>query len=192
MDHGLNFITSSTFCVSPTTDVEHISLVNLLYGLSLCGKDLFPGMLLSPESLCLPSCLVDPSSFTQRSTLSPPFLSLTKLSFRGTRVHDFDLIHIHHLTKLSILFLNNTGIGNEAGTLANRVNEERWVVDIEVPWTHAGPYRALHFDAIYLRMRTVAGVLCYLLTYEDLSTSSISVKYLNSDTDVVMTEVEGK
>ncbi|EDR04131.1 uncharacterized protein LACBIDRAFT_331008 [Laccaria bicolor S238N-H82] len=42
------------------------------------------------------------------------FLSLTELSFSGTRVHDFDLIHIHHLPKLSILFLNNTGIGNEA------------------------------------------------------------------------------
>ncbi|KIJ94986.1 hypothetical protein K443DRAFT_109529, partial [Laccaria amethystina LaAM-08-1] len=94
------------------------------------------------------------------------FLSLTELSFSGTRVHDFDLIHIHHLPKLSVLFLNNTGIGNEAvylliplkrtltqltlatnpdidntsidmnglRTLAKRVDEEGWVVDIEVPW----------------------------------------------------------
>ncbi|EDR04059.1 uncharacterized protein LACBIDRAFT_331024 [Laccaria bicolor S238N-H82] len=73
--------------------MERISLVNSLFdenGLNLCGKDLF---------------LV----FSTPNT----FLFLTELSFSGTRIHDFDLIHIHHLPKLSILFLNNTGIGNK-------------------------------------------------------------------------------
>ena len=46
------------------------------------------------------------------------FLSLTELSFSGIRIHDLDLIHIRHLPKLSVLFLNNTGIGNEAYVLS--------------------------------------------------------------------------
>jgi len=59
-----------------TTDVERISLVNSLFdenGLNLCGKDLFPGMLLPLYPFYLPPCFVDPSSFTQRS--APPTLS---------------------------------------------------------------------------------------------------------------------
>lgn len=42
------------------------------------------------------------------------FTFLTQLSFSGTPLQNFDLIHIHHLPKLSTLLLNNTGIGNEA------------------------------------------------------------------------------
>ncbi|KAJ7698980.1 hypothetical protein B0H17DRAFT_317089 [Mycena rosella] len=42
------------------------------------------------------------------------FLFLSELSFSGTRVQDFDLVHIHHLPRLVTLLLNNTGIGNEA------------------------------------------------------------------------------
>lgn len=95
-----------------TTDVERISHVNSLFdenGLNLCGKDLFLGMLLSLYSLSVLRRFIQ-TAFSSPNT----FLSLTELSFSGTRVHDFDLIHIHHLPKLSILFLNNTGTGNEA------------------------------------------------------------------------------
>ncbi|KAJ7595501.1 hypothetical protein C8J56DRAFT_1115426 [Mycena floridula] len=42
------------------------------------------------------------------------FFFLTELSFNGTPVLDSDLVHIHHLPKLSTLLLNNTSIGNEA------------------------------------------------------------------------------
>ncbi|TFK34572.1 hypothetical protein BDQ12DRAFT_613296, partial [Crucibulum laeve] len=42
------------------------------------------------------------------------FLFLSELSFTGTLIEDFDIVHIHHLSALSVLFLNNTGIGNEA------------------------------------------------------------------------------
>ncbi|KAF9007379.1 hypothetical protein BDQ17DRAFT_1539788 [Cyathus striatus] len=42
------------------------------------------------------------------------FINLSELSFSGTQVEDFHLINIHHLPRLSTLFLNNTGIGNEA------------------------------------------------------------------------------
>ena len=75
-------------------------------------------MFLPLYPLYLPSCLVDPSSFMQCSAPPNTFLSLTELSFRGTRVYDFDLIHIRHLPKLSAFFFNNTGTGNEAYVLS--------------------------------------------------------------------------
>jgi hypothetical protein len=42
------------------------------------------------------------------------FQHLTELSFSGSRVEDFHLVHIHHLPKRSALNHNITGIGNEA------------------------------------------------------------------------------
>ncbi|KAF9027143.1 hypothetical protein BDZ89DRAFT_1067141 [Hymenopellis radicata] len=42
------------------------------------------------------------------------FIFLTQLSFTGTQIQDFDLVHIQHLPRLSVLYLDNTGIGNEA------------------------------------------------------------------------------
>jgi len=42
------------------------------------------------------------------------FRSLTRLSFSGTPLLDSDIIHFHHLPKLSILLLDETGIANEA------------------------------------------------------------------------------
>jgi hypothetical protein len=42
------------------------------------------------------------------------FLFLSELSLSGTRVHDIDVVHIHHLPRLVTLIMNNTGIGNEA------------------------------------------------------------------------------
>ncbi|KAJ6489068.1 hypothetical protein C8R45DRAFT_901995 [Mycena sanguinolenta] len=60
-------------------------------GLNLAGKDVFP-VFSKPHS----------------------FLFLTELSFSGTRVQDADIVHIHHLPRLSTLLLHNTGIGNEA------------------------------------------------------------------------------
>ena len=42
------------------------------------------------------------------------FLFLTELTCSGTRLHDFDLIHIHHLPRLAMLMLDNTNISNEA------------------------------------------------------------------------------
>ncbi|PPQ84013.1 hypothetical protein CVT25_000559 [Psilocybe cyanescens] len=41
------------------------------------------------------------------------FRSLTELSFAGIRIQNEDLQHIHHLPSLSVLRLNETGIGNE-------------------------------------------------------------------------------
>ncbi|KAF6746935.1 hypothetical protein DFP72DRAFT_921612 [Ephemerocybe angulata] len=42
------------------------------------------------------------------------FLHLTELLFNGSRIKDFNLVYLHHLPKLSVLNLDNTGIGNEA------------------------------------------------------------------------------
>ncbi|TEB31514.1 hypothetical protein FA13DRAFT_1687767 [Coprinellus micaceus] len=42
------------------------------------------------------------------------FDHLEELDFSRSLVHDFNIIHIHHLPKLSDLCLSNTGIGNEA------------------------------------------------------------------------------
>ncbi|KAJ7111202.1 hypothetical protein C8R43DRAFT_1041770 [Mycena crocata] len=60
-------------------------------GLNIAGKDVLP-VFSKPNS----------------------FLFLSELSFSGTRIHDIDLVHIHHLPRLATLLLNNTGIGNEA------------------------------------------------------------------------------
>jgi len=42
------------------------------------------------------------------------FRTLTRLSFSGTALLDSDIIHFHHLPNLSILLLDEAGIGNEA------------------------------------------------------------------------------
>ncbi len=42
------------------------------------------------------------------------FIFLTQLSFSGSQIQDFDLVHIQHLPRLSVLYLDNTRIGNEA------------------------------------------------------------------------------
>lgn len=42
------------------------------------------------------------------------FRCLTKLSFSGTCLLDSDIVHFHHLPRLSILLLDETGITNEA------------------------------------------------------------------------------
>ena len=47
-------------------------------------------------------------------SLPNSFLFLSELSFNGIPLDDFDLVHIHHLPRLSTLRLNCTGIGNEA------------------------------------------------------------------------------
>ncbi|KAJ2926942.1 hypothetical protein H1R20_g10141, partial [Candolleomyces eurysporus] len=76
------------------TDVTSLSLVASLFdedGLNICGQEVI-------------EVFGKPFSFQH----------LTELSFGGSRVEDFHLVHIHHLPKLSTLNLNNTGIGNEA------------------------------------------------------------------------------
>ncbi|KAG6812249.1 hypothetical protein H0H92_003705 [Tricholoma furcatifolium] len=42
------------------------------------------------------------------------FLGVNELSLRDTPIHDFDLVHIHHLPRLATLLLDNTTISNEA------------------------------------------------------------------------------
>lgn len=42
------------------------------------------------------------------------FHSLTEISFSGINIRDADIRHIHHLRSLSVLFLDDTGITNEA------------------------------------------------------------------------------
>ncbi|CAK5273845.1 unnamed protein product [Mycena citricolor] len=60
-------------------------------GLNLAGRDILP-IFSKPNS----------------------FLFLSELCLSGTRVHESDLLHVHHLPRLVTLLLNNTGIGNEA------------------------------------------------------------------------------
>lgn len=42
------------------------------------------------------------------------FLFVSEISLSGASLQDFDVVSIHHLPRLSILWLNNTGIGTEA------------------------------------------------------------------------------
>lgn len=42
------------------------------------------------------------------------FLFVSEISLSDTPLHDFDIVLIHHLPRLSVLWLNNTGIGTEA------------------------------------------------------------------------------
>ena len=42
------------------------------------------------------------------------FLFLSELSLSDASLQDFDMTYIHHLPRLSHLWLSNTGIGNEA------------------------------------------------------------------------------
>ena len=39
---------------------------------------------------------------------------MTEISLSDTPLRDFDIVSIHHLPRLSVLWLNNTGIGTEA------------------------------------------------------------------------------
>ncbi|KAF5342427.1 hypothetical protein D9611_001240 [Ephemerocybe angulata] len=76
------------------SDITTLSLGTSLSdedGLNICGQDVI-------KSLGKPGS----------------FLHLTELSFSESCVEDFNLIYLHHLPKLSVLHLNNTGIGNEA------------------------------------------------------------------------------
>ncbi|KAF8151043.1 hypothetical protein B0H34DRAFT_785117 [Crassisporium funariophilum] len=76
------------------SDIKEISFASFASdenGLNLCARELY-------------TVFSFPNSF----------LFLSELSFSGIRVHDFDLLHIQHLSRLAILLLNETGIGNEA------------------------------------------------------------------------------
>ena len=42
------------------------------------------------------------------------FRALTRLTFSGTRLLDSDIVYFHHLPRLSVLLLDETGIANEA------------------------------------------------------------------------------
>ncbi|EMD33463.1 hypothetical protein CERSUDRAFT_126177 [Gelatoporia subvermispora B] len=42
------------------------------------------------------------------------FLFLKELNLSDTSIRDYDIVHIHHLPRLSHLWLSNTGIGNES------------------------------------------------------------------------------
>ena len=42
------------------------------------------------------------------------FLFVSEMSLSDTPLQDFDIVSIHHLPRLSVLWLNNTGIGTEA------------------------------------------------------------------------------
>ncbi|KAL4264542.1 hypothetical protein AB1N83_005057 [Pleurotus pulmonarius] len=55
-------------------------------------------------------------SYDTLSILGKPnaFLFLTELSLNGAQLRDIDILHIHHLPRLSSLFIEETGIGNEA------------------------------------------------------------------------------
>ena len=42
------------------------------------------------------------------------FLFVSEISLSDTPLQDFDIVSVHHLPRLSVLWLNNTGIGSEA------------------------------------------------------------------------------
>ncbi|KAK0470315.1 uncharacterized protein EV420DRAFT_1499782 [Desarmillaria tabescens] len=91
-EHGL--LNNRVISILRTSEIRNLSLSNSLAdedGLNIDGRDVF-------------SVFSKPNSF----------LFLSFLSLSGTLVHDFDLVHIQHLPRLSALLLNNTGIGNEA------------------------------------------------------------------------------
>ncbi|KAF9460358.1 hypothetical protein BDZ94DRAFT_1170029, partial [Collybia nuda] len=77
-----------------TSEIQRIALTESLLdedGLNLCGRDVL-------------AVFGKPNSF----------LFLSELFLSDTRLEDFDIIHIHHLPKLTTLLLNNTSISNEA------------------------------------------------------------------------------
>ncbi|EAU85193.1 hypothetical protein CC1G_06209 [Coprinopsis cinerea okayama7 len=87
-------ITPAILDILRTTSIYSLSLAASLAeegGLNICGQDML-------------KILNKPGSFE----------SLTELSLAGSRINDFDLIHIHRLPKLSALHLNQTSVGNEA------------------------------------------------------------------------------
>lgn len=91
-EHGL--LNSRVISILRTSEIRRLSLGDSLAdedGLNIDGRDVF-------------SVFSKPNSF----------LFLSFLSLSGTLVHDFDLVHIQHLPRLSTVLLNNTGIGNEA------------------------------------------------------------------------------
>ena len=100
-----------------TTDVERISLVNSLFdenGLNLCGKDLFPGMLLL--SIFHLASLIP---LQLRSIQHPQHFPLPNRTFiqRNTRTRFRPHPYPPPAQALRSL-LNNTGIGNEAYVLS--------------------------------------------------------------------------
>ncbi|TRM68547.1 hypothetical protein BD626DRAFT_118050 [Schizophyllum amplum] len=91
-DNGL--LNPAILSILRTSELRSLSLTASLLdedGLNLAGQDIFP-VFSKPNS----------------------FLFLTELIFAGTPLHDFDFTHIHHLPRLAMLSLDNTGIGNEA------------------------------------------------------------------------------
>ncbi|KAF9487771.1 hypothetical protein BDN71DRAFT_1404307 [Pleurotus eryngii] len=55
-------------------------------------------------------------SYDTLSVLGKPdaFLFLSELSLNGAQLRDIDILNVHHLPRLSSLFLEETGVGNEA------------------------------------------------------------------------------
>ncbi|KAH6909351.1 hypothetical protein BKA70DRAFT_1562190 [Coprinopsis sp. MPI-PUGE-AT-0042] len=100
VQHLVDFLAERGLITPPILDVlRETSITCLALAASLADED---GL-----NICGPDML---KIFeTPRS-----FLCLTEICFAGSRIVDHDLIHIHHLPKLSGLYLNNTGIGNEA------------------------------------------------------------------------------
>ncbi|KAL1721344.1 hypothetical protein EV715DRAFT_195328 [Schizophyllum commune] len=91
-DNGL--LNAAILSILRTSEIRSLALTTSLFdedGLNLAGQDIFP-VFSKPNS----------------------FLFLTELTCSGTRLHDFDLIHIHHLPRLAMLMLDNTNISNEA------------------------------------------------------------------------------
>ncbi|KAL1744625.1 hypothetical protein HDZ31DRAFT_38200 [Schizophyllum fasciatum] len=91
-DNGL--LNAAILSILRTSEIRSLVLTCSLFdadGLNLAGQDIFP-VFSKPNS----------------------FLFLTELTCSGTRLHDFDLTHIHHLPRLAMLMLDNTNISNEA------------------------------------------------------------------------------
>ncbi|KAF7965926.1 hypothetical protein HWV62_14438 [Athelia sp. TMB] len=91
-DNG--YLTASVLNALRTSEIKSLSLSSSISdadGLNLAGRDIF-------------SVFSKPNSF----------LFISELIFSGTPIHDFDLIHIHHLPRLARLALDDTEIGNEA------------------------------------------------------------------------------
>lgn len=53
---------------------------------------------------------------TQHAVFTKPhsFLFLEELDFSGARLRDIELTHVHHLPRLSVVILTDTGVSDEA------------------------------------------------------------------------------
>ena len=121
MRHGLTgLLNNRVLNALRHTDIGVLSLTSSLVpenGLNISGNEVLRGKLhlsiLTVEDVLFAQC-----GFLPVFTRPHSFRLLSELFLSDTPLDDYDLVHVHHLANLSILHLDNTGIGNEASAHA--------------------------------------------------------------------------